>query len=409
MVPEGWKKRRLSDVATFRNGLNFLKDSGGQKVRVVGIPHFWRCHSMTSFGAIEPIAVGRLGEDDFLRSGDLLFVRSNGNKDLIGRCMYFPLVEEPVSFSGFTIRGRFNGDAALPEYVASLMRTRPVTDQISRGGGGTNISNLSQAILSSIIVCLPPLPEQKKIAEILSTWDKAIETTEKLLANAEAQKRALMQQLLTGKRRLKGFEGSEWHQQTLGNLGETYGGLTGKSKEDFGSGAPYITYMMVFGNSAIDLNKVEHVQINVNERQHRVLKNDIFFTTSSETPDEVGMSSILLDEPNECYLNSFCFGYRLHNYDALIPAFARHIFRGSVFRKDIRKLAQGATRYNLSKRELMKLKIQLPSLQEQKQISDILDTANDQIGGLNKHLAQIKKQKNALVQQLLTGKRRVTV
>lgn len=273
-------------------------------------------------------------------------------------------------------------------------------------GSAQQVINLRD--LKEVAVLLPPLPEQKKIAEILSTWDKAIETTEKLLANAEAQKRALMQKLLTGKHRLKGFEGA-WHVASLGELGETYGGLTGKSKEDFGSGAPYITYMMVFGSSSIDMRQVDHVAVDAKERQHRVRKGDIFFTTSSETPNEVGMSSVLLEEPGQCYLNSFCFGYRLHKAGSLIPEFARHLLRGPTFRRDIRKLAQGATRYNLSKRELMKLEMKLPPVEEQRKIAAVLDNANDTVEGLNQQLARLDTEKRSLMQQLLTGKRRVKV
>ncbi|WP_340161314.1 restriction endonuclease subunit S [uncultured Hoeflea sp.] len=254
---------------------------------------------------------------------------------------------------------------------------------------------------------LPPLSEQQKIAEILSTWDRAIETTEKLLANAEAQKRALMQQLLTGKKRLEGYEEGKWHTTSLGKLGETYGGLSGKSKEDFGNGLPYITYMMVFGRSSIDMRRAEQVSISKDERQHRVRTGDIFFTTSSETPDEIGMSSVLLEEPGECYLNSFCFGYRLHNNDTLHPAYARHLLRGAAFRRDIRKLAQGATRYNLSKRELMKLEILLPPTNEQQAICRVLDNADDHIRAHEMELARLHIEKRALMQQLLTGKRRV--
>lgn len=254
---------------------------------------------------------------------------------------------------------------------------------------------------------IPPLAEQKKIVEILSTWDGAVKTTKKLLVNAEAQKRTIMQQLLTGKKRLKGFEGREWVRLTLGELGEPYGGLSGKSADDFGQGKPFITYMTVFSRSRVDVNAMQFVEIGPKEKQHRVRKGDIFFTVSSETPDEVGMSSVLLDDVGEAYLNSFCFGYRLNSLKLLRPEYARYLLRGSQFRRDIRKLAQGATRYNLSKRQLMKLHVELPSLEEQEQIVRILDAADSMVDACQRDIEMLLSEKSALMQQLLTGKRRV--
>ncbi|WP_194578423.1 restriction endonuclease subunit S, partial [Vibrio anguillarum] len=158
-------------------------------------------------------------------------------------------------------------------------------------------------------IAVPPYTEQKKIAQILSTWDKAITTTEQLLYNSKLQKKALMQQLLTSKKRFPRFEGI-WKKYTLGELGDTFNGLTGKTKDDFGFGKKYIPYINIFKNSRIDVSALELVDVKEGESQSLSQYGDIFFTTSSETPDEVGMSSVLLDHVDELYLNSFCFGYR---------------------------------------------------------------------------------------------------
>lgn len=270
------------------------------------------------------------------------------------------------------------------------------------------IPQLPGAQLAKYKVVLPPLPEQTKIAQILSTWDKAIATTEKLIGNSQQQKKALMQSLLTGKKRLPGFEG-EWLSEELGSLGETYSGLTGKTKEDFGSGYPYISYMNVYKNTEINIDFSEKVNIGPKENQSRVSYGDIFFTTSSETPEEVGMSSVLLSHIEDTYLNSFCFGYRLFTFEKVLPEFCKFVFRGDEMRRKISKLAQGATRYNLSKKRLMLLRIVLPPLPEQQKIAAVLTAADNEIELLQKKLAFLKQEKAALMQQLLTGKRRVKV
>ena len=116
----------------------------------------------------------------------------------------------------------------------------------------------------------------------------------------------------------------EWGKYTLGDIGDTYNGLTGKSAVDFGSGSPFITYKSIFDNSKIDVSKIEYVRITDAERakrtQNEVKYGYIFFTTSSETPNEVGMASVLLTDISDCYLNSFCFRYRIIDKEAYRPA-----------------------------------------------------------------------------------------
>ncbi|WP_447062514.1 restriction endonuclease subunit S [Vibrio alginolyticus] len=264
-------------------------------------------------------------------------------------------------------------------------------------------------------VAIPPLPEQRKIAKVLSTWDKAISTTEKLIETSKQQKKALMQQLLTGKKRLvnpetgKAFEG-EWEEVKLGELGQTFTGLTGKTKEDFGSGAKYIPYINIFNNSSVNTAKLEKVHVGSEEKQNVVQFGDVFFTTSSETPDEVGMSSVMLSEPEEpIYLNSFCFGFRPNDTSTVIPEFMQYLLRSSRVRRSISVLAQGATRYNLSKVQLLKINLLLPTSDEQKKIASVLTIADNEIEVLEAKLAHFKQEKKALMQQLLTGKRRVKV
>ncbi|HBC3964190.1 TPA: restriction endonuclease subunit S [Vibrio parahaemolyticus] len=279
----------------------------------------------------------------------------------------------------------------------------------------TGMPKINRSDLNSLSLILPPKLEQRKIAKILSTWDKAISTAEKLIETSKQQKKALMQQLLTGKKRLvnpetgKAFEG-EWEEVRLSELGHTFTGLTGKTKEDFGSGAKYIPYINIFNNSSVNTAKLEKVLVDSGEKQNTVQYGDVFFTTSSETPDEVGMSSVMLSEPEEpVYLNSFCFGFRPNDTTTIAPEFMQYLLRSSQVRRSISVLAQGATRYNLSKVQLLKINLLLPTSVEQKKIASVLTAADKEIKVLETELAHFKQEKKALMQQLLTGKRRVKV
>ena len=148
----------------------------------------------------------------------------------------------------------------------------------------------------------------------------------------------------------------------MGELGTTFTGLSGKSKGDFGHGdARFITYMNVFSNPIADLSMTESVEIDF--KQNCVTQGDVFFTTSSETPEEVGMSCVMPENIDNMYLNSFCFGYRpIEKFDLSYLAYA---LRSTTFRKGIIFLAQGISRYNISKNKAMDLEISVPSLEEQ--------------------------------------------
>lgn len=196
---------------------------------------------------------------------------------------------------------------------------------------------------------------------------------------------------------------SGWIDIQLGKLGKTFGGLTGKTKTDFGEGKPYITYVNIFKNAKVDPNEVSLVKISKDEKQNKVKYGDIFFTTSSETIEEVGMTSVLLDEIGEAYLNSFCFGFRLNDFETLLPEYARYLFREQKVRHQISLKGQGSTRYNLSKTELLeKLVLKIPTKPEQTRIAEILSTADEAIGTTEALIAKYQRIKTGLMQDLLT-------
>ena len=158
---------------------------------------------------------------------------------------------------------------------------------------------------------------------------------------------------------------SSWEQRKLGNCGTTYGGLTGKTKEDFGHGnARFIPYTNVFDNPLTDTKRLEAVEID--SSQNQVAYGDVFFTVSSETPDEVGMSSVWLSDQEDVYLNSFCFGYRQDS--TFDPHYLAYMLRSSSVRSDLTLLAQGISRFNISKNKVMELSVPVPSAVEQKQL-----------------------------------------
>lgn len=275
---------------------------------------------------------------------------------------------------------------------------------LSMGNGGRGGLNLS--IIGNLTILLPPLSEQLRIAEVLSDTDLYITTLERLIAKKEAVKQGAMQELLTGKRRLPGFK-DEWVEKRLGEIGYTYSGLSGKQKHDFGVGnAQYITFLNVLSNTVIDTSILERVTISTSEKQNVVQCGDIFFNTSSETPEEVGMCAVLTIPLSNTYLNSFCFGFRLIS-DEINALFLSYYFNSGEGRKIMLLLAQGATRYNLTKTYLMKAVLTLPLKNEQTAIAEILSDMDAELSALKKKREKIRLIKQGMMDALLTGKIRL--
>ena len=271
---------------------------------------------------------------------------------------------------------------------------------------GTKVSAISKSSIAETLILVPPFYEQKRIVEALSDVDELISSLEKLIEKKKSVKQGAMQELLTGKKPLPGFKG-EWVDCRVGAMGEFYSGLSGKSKNDFDRGdAHFITFLNVLSNIKIDTSILASVNVKENESQNAVQKGDLFFNTSSETPEEVGMCAVLVEELENTYLNSFCFGFRL-NDNTHSPLFLSYYFNSSIGRKIMSVLAQGATRYNLSKNYFAETVIRLPPKEEQTAIASMLSDMDNEIEALEQELAKTRQVKQGMMQQLLTGKIRL--
>ena len=196
--------------------------------------------------------------------------------------------------------------------------------------------------------------------------------------------------------RFEGFT-DDWELRKLGDVGDTFTGLTGKTKEDFGHGsAKFVTYVNVFRNPIATLDQLDAVEID--EKQNQVQKGDVFFTTSSETPEEVGMSSVWTYDTKNVYLNSFTFGYRPRvSFDLNYMA---SMLRSPSIRKKITFLAQGISRYNISKTKMLEIEIPAPNLSEQTKIGLFFKGLDDTIALHQRKLDLLKEQKKGYLQKM---------
>ena len=171
------------------------------------------------------------------------------------------------------------------------------------------------------------------------------------------------------------LNGAEVEWKKLGEVCEIYGGLTGKNKNDFGDGnAKYVSYKNIFANIEVDFSSLESVKVSSSESQHKIKYGDILFTGSSETIDEVGMSSAVTTKFEESvFLNSFSFGIRFNKDIPISPEFSKYLFRSNLMRSEIAKTASGVTRFNISKKRFRNVIIPIPPLDKQARIVSILD------------------------------------
>lgn len=252
--------------------------------------------------------------------------------------------------------------------------------------------------LNETIIKYPSKKEEEKIANFLDLIDKKIELLTHKYKKYVSFKKYLMQQIFTQKLRFD-FE-DEWETYLLKDIGKTFNGLSGLSKDNFEKGnSKYITYKSIFDNNILKSNFTENVELN-NKTQNEVKKGDLFFTGSSETPEEVGMVSVLDQTVKNCYLNSFCFGFRLNNERTINPLFLAYYLRSPKMRKKIMVLAQGSTRFNLPKKEILKLKIELPSINEQEQIINLFQNVDPKLNEISMQTDKLKEFKKGLLQQM---------
>ncbi|MDT7524386.1 restriction endonuclease subunit S [Rhodoferax sp. TBRC 17198] len=256
--------------------------------------------------------------------------------------------------------------------------------------------------IKQLTAYFPEKNEQEKVAKFLSSINEMLEGLQRKHDKLVTLKKAMLQKMFpqpggtTPEIRFKGFS-APWDTIAMEKLGQTYSGLFGKSKGDFGRGDGYfVTYMGVFNHTVSNLNVTD--AIGVDPSQNEVRKGDVLFTISSETPHEVGMSSVWAGDAKNVYLNSFCFGFR--PLPSLKSDFLAYVFRADEFRKRICLLAQGISRYNISKTKVMKIPVSIPDTDEQQKIGTYFRTLDELISQHATQLQKLQQIKSACLERM---------
>jgi len=328
--------------------------------------------------------------------GDILFARYAS----VGSVRYVETkIDFLISYSCAIIK---TNNTSYGKFLFYCFQTDNTQKKIELDINTGSQRNIGIDSLKNLFVFLPKSEEQIVIGNYFQKLDSLIIQHQQKHDKLSNIKKSMLDKMFPkqGEKipeiRFKGFS-EEWKEKTLGEIGATYTGLSGKTKDDFGHGqARFVTYLNVFSNAISNENSVEPIEFDTN--QNEVKKGDVFFTTSSETPEEVGMSSVWMSEIKNVYLNSFCFGYRpiqkLDNY------YIAYLLRSNSFRNKIVFLAQGISRYNISKTKVMDIKISIPELSEQEKIGNYFQKLETLIKHHQQQITQLNNIKQACLSKM---------
>lgn len=406
ITPEDWEVKKVLEFASMRTG-PFGSALHKSDYMTGGVPVINPMHIVD--GRLIPSPTMSVTEQAAtqlapfrLKPGDIVM----GRRGDMGRCAVVEKNQEGWLCGTGSLIIRC-AERANPAFMQRVLSSPRITSAMTEASVGSTMVNLNQGTMGSLRVQFPSLPEQRAIATALSDVDALLNSLDALIAKKKAIKQGAMQQLLTGKQRLPGFKG-EWDVKTMRQLGNVYGGLSGKSKADFGSGnARYIPFMNIMQGPVIDTTFLDSVRVGSTEAQNKALKGDLFFNGSSETPEEVGMCSMLREDITDLYLNSFSFGFRLNKELKADGTFLSYWFRSPAGRKAIYSSAQGATRYNLAKSNFLRLEVPYPKPEEQTAIATVLSDMDAELAALEARRAKTALLKQGMMQELLTGRTRL--
>jgi len=387
MIPDGWKSVALGNVTEYRKGFAFNSSSYSQTgVRIIRISDTTRnsIHSNNPVYVSDEVALDQGAY--ILKEGDII-LSSVGSRPHLLDSMVGKAVRVPPAASGSLLNQNLVKLIPLAPYITNdylyEMLKKPAfiyfISTLVRGNANQVSITLNE--LFQYVFLLPPLPEQKKIAQILSTWDKAIETVEKLIANSQQKKKAMMQQLLTSKKRFPGFDG-EWKKTELGELLD-YKQPTQFLVKSTKYSDEYATPVLTAGKTFVLGYTNEN--FGVYEEGLPIIIFDDFTTASKfvDFPFKAKSSAMKILTAKQGISIKYIFeAMQMINYS--VGGHQRHWI--SIYSN---------------------LVVNLPNIEEQQKISSALSSADQEIETWKQELKHLKQEKKALMQQLLTGKRRV--
>ncbi|HEY9178344.1 MAG TPA: restriction endonuclease subunit S [Flavipsychrobacter sp.] len=390
-IPEEWEVESLGKLGEFKNGINKGKEEFGHGYPLVNI--------MDVFGVIKVYngqfslvnSTEKERKEYSLKKGDVLFIRSSVKPEGVGLTSLICEDINEAVYSGFIIRFRSSSEIDF-NFKTQCFYEKGFRQRLLNKSTISANTNINQVALKSLTIPLPPLPEQRKIAAILSTWDDAIQTTQALIARLQLRNKGLAQQLLTGKKRLKGFEG-EWVKLHSDKIFKSVSKKNNDDEEllsvtqDRGA----IPRTMLEGRVTMPDGSTKGYKL--------VEQGDFIISLRSfqgglEYSEYRGLVSpaYTVLKPIKKISDSF-YKYYFKSYD-----FIGHLAVAVIGIRDGKQISFD---------DFCTLRLPYPEVKEQVAIAAVLDKADEELKAQQAYLATLQQQKKGLMQQLLTGAVRV--
>ena len=397
-IPSDWDVSKLDNLGEFKNGINKDKAEFGHGYPLVGLMDVFNVPKVynSNFSLVNTTDNERRDFD--LKIGDVLFVRSSVKPVGVGLTSLICENIPDATFSGFLIRFRNNKKLDF-EFKAHCFLESNFRQRLLNKSTISANTNINQVALKSLQIILPPLSEQTRIAEVLSAWDKAISNVQGTIEQVELRNKWLMQELLTGKKRLKGFDG-EWKRIHIHEVAKEVSIRNKDNKQ--------LTVLSCTKyNGLVDSLEYWGRQIFSEDiSTYKIVpKNHFAYATNHIEEGSIGYQSTLVEalispmytvfKTDKCVNDEYFF--KLLKSHRLIYEYNARM-EGSIDRR-------GGLRWDA----FSILKINLPSLEEQTAIAQVLQAAANEVQVLSSKLDKLKEQKKGLMQVLLTGKKRLNV
>ena len=399
-LPSGWKVVKLGDVFDFLKTYTNSRESLNDYDEISYI-HYGEIHKKYKFyldfrvASLPKIHQSKLGDKpEFIKNGDLVIADASEDYIDIAKSVEIKNLEHKAVAGLHTFLLRDKGDYFADGYKGYILYEPWVAKELKKKATGISVLGISKSNLLNLKIKLPPLDEQEKIAEILSTWDEAINLTINLIESKKQFKKALMQNLLTAKIRFPQFKG-EWKEIKLGNF------LEEKSERN----TKNIDLVLSVTNKFGFVTQVEYFDKSVasdNTANYKIVRKGNF----AYNPSRINVGSIALLESYEIGILSpmYVVFECLENLD---NRFLKFWFQSHIFMGNLPKYLAGSVRESLNFNYMKIISIKLPNLKEQQKIAEVLTACDDEINLLNLKLENLKKQKQGLMQKLLSGKVRI--
>ena len=417
VIPTEWEVKPLADLFTFQNGVNADKSAYGKGVAFINVLEVITHSSLTEAKIPGRVSLSVQARSAFaVQFGDVLFNRTSETQEEVGLASVYTGNAEVV-FGGFVIRAKPRANSMDPTFTSYVLRSPAVRAQIVARGQGAIRANIGQRDLSRVLLFLPSIAEQEAIAVALSDADAFIECLEQLVARKRQLKRGAMQELLTGKNRLRGFGGSgskkseigelpnDWCVLKIGKIADVKTGPFGSSlheRDYVDDGTPIITveHLGERGITQTNLPMVSSVDYK-RLSSYSLEEGDIVFSRVGSVDRNARVSSV---ERGWLFSGRLL---RLRVLDGIDTRYLSYHFHSEPFKRRVRAVAVGQTMASLNTQILKSVLVMVPPLAEQIAIADILSDMDAEIASLEAKLAKARQIKRGMMRELLTGKIRL--